>query len=41
MDGCQMLLVQVIRFNPRGFRNFGNCSIRILYFCGKSELCPQ
>ena len=33
--------IQAIKANARGFRNFKNYRIRILFFCGKLSLTPQ
>ena len=33
--------IQMIKSNARGFRNFENYRIRILFFCGKLDLYPQ
>jgi transposase len=32
--------IQALKANARGFRNFGNYRIRILFFCGKLDLTP-
>jgi transposase len=32
--------IQNIKSNARGFRNFRNYRIRILFFCGKLDLYP-
>ena len=32
--------IQSIKSAARGFRNFRNCWIRILFFCGKLHLYP-
>ena len=32
--------IQSIKSNARGFRNFRNYRIRILFFCGKLNLYP-
>jgi len=32
--------IQSIKSNARGFRNFRNYRIRILFFCGKLDLYP-
>jgi len=33
-------LIQTLKANARGFRNFDNYRIRILFFCGKLDLAP-
>jgi transposase len=32
--------IQAIKANARGFRSFWNYRTRILFFCGKLNLCP-
>lgn len=32
--------IQSLKSAARGFRNFRNYRIRILFFCGKLNLCP-
>ena len=32
--------IQAIKSNARGFRSFQNYRTRILFFCGKLDLCP-
>ena len=32
--------IQAIKANARGFRNFENYWVSILFFCGKMELSP-
>ena len=32
--------IQSLKSAARGFRNFRNYRIRILFFCGKLSLCP-
>jgi len=32
--------IQTIKANARGFRNFENYRLSILFFCGKLELSP-
>jgi transposase len=33
--------IQAIKANARGFRNFENYRVSILFFCGKLELSPK
>jgi len=33
-------LIQTLKANARGFRNFDNYRIQILFFCGKLDLAP-
>ena len=33
-------VIQNLKANTRGFRNFGNYRTRILFFCGKLDLKP-
>jgi transposase len=33
--------IQSLKANARGFRNFGNYRIRILFFCGRLDLYPR
>jgi len=33
--------IQAIKTAARGFRNFANYRIRILFFCGKLDLIPE
>ena len=32
--------IQTLKANARGFRNFANYRTRILFYCGKLDLCP-
>jgi transposase len=34
-------IIQAIKSAARGFRNFANYRIRILFYCGKLNMLPQ
>jgi transposase len=34
-------IIQTLKSNARGFRNFDNYRTRILFFCGKLNLLPR
>jgi transposase len=33
--------IQTIKANARGYRNFGNYRVAILFYCGKLDLYPS
>ncbi len=40
MNKVNRMLKRHLKATARGFRNFGNYRIRILFFCGKLTLSP-